>query len=102
MKDNIKIEWNKTISDSLEALNQRILPILCRRLSNKGLRPVEIQRLCSDILNIISHGGFYNASILNRNLEYSGWKKNIVDNSIFELILYYLECEGTYTVERYI
>jgi hypothetical protein len=102
MKDNIKMERYKTISDSMEALNQRVLPILCQRLSNKGLTPVEIQRLCSDILNIIGQGGFYNASILNWNLEYSGWGKNIVDNSIFELILYYLDCEGTYTVERYI
>ena len=98
----MKIERDKTISDSLEALNQRALPVLCRRLTNKGLPPVEIQRLCSDILNIIGHGGLYNTGILNRRLEHLGWGKNILDNDLFDLILYYLECEGTYTVESYV
>jgi hypothetical protein len=31
-------------------------------------------------------------------LERLGWEKNIGDNYIFELSLYYLECEGTYKV----
>ena len=92
---------NKT-SDHLAALNQKVLPVLCQRLGKKGLMPLEIKRLSKDILNIIDHGGFYSADILNRKLEQLGWEKNILDNYTFELMLYYLECEGTYTVEVYI
>jgi hypothetical protein len=96
------MEWNKRTSDSLKALNTRVLPVLCRRFYSKGLMPIEIKRLTRDILNIIGHGGFYNADIMNQKLERLGWGKNIVDNYIFEMLLYYLECEGTYKVEAYI
>jgi hypothetical protein len=96
------MEWNKKVSDYLKSLNKRIIPVLYRRLYDKGLMPVEIIGLTRDILNIIGHGGFYNAGILNRKLERLGWEKNIVDNYSFEMILYYLECEGTYKVESYI
>ncbi len=96
------MEWDKRASDSLKALNARVLPVLWRRFYNKGLMPIEIKRLSKDILNIIGNGGFYNAGILNKKLECLGWGKNMVDNYIFELILYYFEYEGTYKVEAYI
>ena len=96
------MEWNKRTSDSLKALNTRVLPVLCRRFYSKGLMPIEIKRLTRDILIIIGHGGFFNADIMNQKLERLGWGKNIVDNYIFEMLLYYLECEGTYKVEAYI
>lgn len=64
--------------------------------------PIEIKRLTRDILNIIGHGGFYSTDILNQELERLGWDKNIVDNYIFKLLLFYLEWEGTYKVEAYI
>jgi hypothetical protein len=96
------MKLNKRKPDPLKALNARVLPVLCRRFYNKGLMPIEVKRLTRDILIIIGDGGFYNAAILNQKLERLGWGKNIVDNYIFELILYYLECEGTYKVEAYI
>ena len=96
------MELDKRASDSLKALNKRVLPVLFRRFYNKGLMPIEIKRVTRDIINIIGNGGFYNAGILNQKLEHLGWEKNIVDNYIFELILYYFECEGTYKVEVYI
>jgi hypothetical protein len=96
------MEWDKKTSDSLKALNKRVLPVLSQRFYNKGLMPIEIKRLTRDILNIFGNGGIYNAGILNQKLERLGWEKNIVDNYIFELILYYLESEGTYKVEAYI
>ena len=96
------MEWNKRTSESLTELNKRVLPVLCRQFYSKGLMPIEIKRLTRDILIIIGHGGFYNAGILNQKLERLGWEKNIVDNYIFELILYYLECEGTYKAEAHI
>jgi hypothetical protein len=96
------MEWDKNTSDSLKALNKKILPDLCQRFYNKGLMSVEVKRIIGDILNIIGDGGYYSADILNRKLERLGWKRNIVDIYIFELVLYYLKCEGTYNVEAYI
>jgi hypothetical protein len=101
MKERKEMGRYKRASDSLKMLNARVLPVLCRQLYNIGLMPIEVQRLTKDILNIIGHGGFYNAGILNRKLERLGWERNIVDNYIFDLILHYLECEGTYKVEVY-
>ena len=96
------MEWNKRAHDFIKELNTRVLPVLCRRFYCKGLMPIEIKRLVRDILNIIGHGGFYSSDILNQKLECLGWEKNIVDNYIFELLIYYLECEGAYKVETYI
>jgi len=96
------MEWKKRTFDSLKALNTRVLPVLCRRFYSKGLMPIEIKQLTGDILNIFGQGGLYNAGILNRKLGHLGWDKDIVDNYAFELILYYLEWEGSYTVEKYI
>ena len=93
------MERDKRTPDPLKALNKSVLSVLCGRFFDKGLMPIEIIRLTKDILNVIGDGGIYNAGILNKKLERLGWEKNIVDNYIFELLLYYLECEGTYKVE---
>ena len=98
----MEMEENQKTPDFLEALNEMVLPVLCRRLGNKGLMPIEIQRLTIDILNIFGQGGLYNAGVINQKLEHLGWEKNILDDYTFELIVYYLECEGTYTIEGYI
>jgi hypothetical protein len=102
MKEYGKMELGKRASDSLKTLNQQVLPDLCRRFYDKGLMPVEIERITKDILIIIGDGGFYSAAILNRKLESLGWRKDIVDNYIFDLIVYYLQWEGIYKVEAYI
>ncbi|MFO7554985.1 MAG: hypothetical protein R6W88_07250 [Desulfobacterales bacterium] len=101
MKEYAEIELDNKALDSLKTLNKRVLPVLCRLFYNKGLMPIEIKRITKDILNIIGDGGFYSAAILNRKLQRLGWGKNIVDNYIFELIIYYLVCEGMYKVEAY-
>ena len=101
-KEEDEMKRDKRESDSLKVLNKAVLPVLCQRFYNKGLMPIEIKRLIRDILNLIGNGGFYNASILNKKLEHLGWRKNILDNCIFELILYYFEYEGTYKVKVYI
>ena len=101
MKEKTEMDWYKKESHSQKKLNERVLPVLCRQLYKKGLMPIEVKRLTRDILNIIGHGGFYNAGILNWKLERLGWERNIVDSYIFDLILYYLESEGAYKVEVY-
>lgn len=97
----VGMERDEKASDSLKALNKKVLPVLCRLFYNKGLMPVETKRITRDILNIIGDGGLYSAAILNRKLERLGWGKDIVDNHIFVMLIYYLECEGTYNVEPY-
>jgi len=95
------MKLSKRAPDSLKTLNARVLPVLCRRFYKKGLMPIEVKRLTRDILIIIGDGGFYNAAILNQKLQRLGWGKNVVDDYVFELILYYLECEGTYKIDVY-
>ncbi|MEJ2657898.1 MAG: hypothetical protein P8012_12000 [Desulfobacterales bacterium] len=102
MNGNLDIEQDNRASDTLKALNESVLPVLCRRLYQKGLTPIEVKGLTRDILNIIGDGGLFSVDILNRNLERLGWGRNVVDNYIFDLILYYLECEGTFKIEAYI
>lgn len=79
----------------------KILKTICTRLLHKGLMPVEIKRLVKDVLNIIEGGGIFNHAILKQELARLGWEDHILDNYTFELILYYLECEGTYKVRAF-
>ncbi len=103
IEEKTKITNHKGGHDFLKALNMRdILVVLCQRLYNRGLMPFDIQRLTNDILNIIGNGGIFSVGILNQELGRLGWDKNIVDDYNFELILFYLECEGTYKVEAHI
>ena len=69
------MEWDERTSDFLRTLNERVVPVLIRRLYKKGLMSIETKRLTRDILNIIGDGGFYSAAILNRKLEHLGWGK---------------------------
>ncbi len=80
---------------------EMILDILFRRLLKKGLMPYEIPRLIKDVLIIVNNGGAFTVAAVNRKLDCLGWKGHIMDEYIFELILFFLECEGTYHVEKY-
>lgn len=79
----------------------KILEAICIRLLHKGLMPVEIKRLVKDVLNIIEGGGIFNHAILQQEIARSGWEDHILDSYTFELILYYLEREGTYKVKTF-
>lgn len=82
-----------------ESYRVKILETICTRLFHNGLMPVEIKRLVKDVLNIIEYGGIFNHAILQQELEGLGWEDNIFDSHTLELILCYLECEGTYKVK---
>jgi len=85
----------------LESNTLKILETICTRLFQKGLMPVEIKRLVKDVLNIIEYSGVFNHASLKQDLERLEWEDNILDSYTFELILYYLECEGTYKVKTF-
>lgn len=84
-----------------ESNTTKIAECICTRLFHRGLMPVEIKRLVKDVLNIIEYGGIFNHSILRHKLKGLGWEDNILDSYTFELILCYLELEGTYKVETF-
>jgi hypothetical protein len=77
----------------------QIIDLLLYKLSNKGLTPVEIPRLVKDVLNIVSDGGQFTSSAVNRKLEALGWDKSIVDQLTFELIIALLQNEGEYEIK---
>ncbi len=79
---------------------EEIVELLLHKLSNKGLTPVEITRLVKDVLNIVSNGGEFTTSTINRKLETLGWDKAIVDEFTFELIVALLENEGEYETKN--
>ena len=84
-----------------ESTTAKIAECICTRLFHRGLMPVEIKRLVKDVLNVIEYGGIFNHAILRQELEGLGWEDNTLDSYTFELILCYLECEGTYKVKTF-
>ena len=63
------------------------IDILSRKLSDKDLLPVEVSRLVKDVTNIIGDGGGFTISLVNQKLEILGWKRQILDEFSFELML---------------
>lgn len=80
---------------------EEIIDTLYVRLKQRGLFPVEIVRLLKDVSNIIGEGGYFTVNGVNRKLMRLGWMDTIIDDYLFELIVYYLENEGTYRVRKY-
>ena len=64
------------------------IDILSRKLSDKNLIPVEVSRIIKDVTNIIGDGGGFTVSLVNQKLEILGWKRQILDEFSFELILF--------------
>ncbi len=80
---------------------EQIVNTLLSRLTNKGLGPQEILWLIRDVLNIVKDGGEFTVEAINQKLLTLGWSEQIMDQSTFELITYFLENEGRYQVEKY-
>ena len=81
--------------------NTNIYDALFGRLSFRGLTPVEIPRLIKDVHDIVGDGGQFTVASINRTLERLGWRKNTMDAFSFELIVFLLENEYDYEVERH-
>ncbi len=58
------------------------------RLNNKGLTPVEAQRLIKDVINIIDEGNIFTADTVKKRLKQLHWEGNIIDDHIFEQIVF--------------
>jgi hypothetical protein len=81
--------------------NIKISDALFGRLSSRGLTPIEIPRLIKDVYNIIGNGGHFTVASVNKDLKRLGWSERTMDTICFELIVFLLENEGDYQVERH-
>ena len=67
-----------------------IIGIISKKLKDRGLIPVEINRLIKDVANIISSGKYCTPVCIKQNLERLGWESYVLDNNILELISLFL------------
>jgi hypothetical protein len=72
------------------------------RLSSHGLSSEEINRLVKDVFNLLRDGGSFTVAFVNYELQRLGWKKQVMDESCFELIIFLLENEFDYTVNTHV
>lgn len=70
------------------------------RLSSKGLNTSKIQHLIFDVFNLLRNGGSFTVAAVNYELERLGWDASIIDDYIFELIIFILEKEFDYKVTK--
>ena len=81
--------------------NSNICDALFGRLFSRGLTPTEIPRLIKDVYNIIGNGGHFTVTSVNQGLKRLGLRGKIMDAIGFELIVFLLENEYDYEVERH-
>ena len=67
-----------------------IIGIISKKLKDRGLVPLEINRLIKDVANVISSGKYCTPVCVKRNLERLGWEGYVLDNNILELISLFL------------
>ena len=70
-----------------------ILKVLVLKLLNKGLQRIEIQRLIKDVFNITKDGGLITVITTKQALKQLGWEDYVMDEYVFELIIFYIEYE---------
>jgi hypothetical protein len=76
-----------------------IIGIISKKLKDKGLIPVEINRLIKDVANIMSNGKYSTPVCVKQNLQRLGWEGYILDNNILELIFLFLSDQKMYRKE---
>lgn len=64
---------------------QKRLEELHLRLRAKGFKPVEIQGITRDVLNVLSNGRHGTRDAVNRELEDLGWGIEIIDRATYNL-----------------
>ena len=78
----------------------KIMDIISIRLRDRGLVPIEINRLIKDVSNIIGREWHYTPTGLKQSLVSLGWDGYILDNYILELILLSLDDEKRLEIYR--
>lgn len=78
----------------------KIMDIISIRLRDRGLVPIEINRLIKDVSNIIGKKWHFAPTGLKQSLVNLGWDGYILDNYILELILLSLDDEERFEIYR--
>ena len=76
-----------------------IIGIISKKLKDRGLIHVEINRLIKDVANIMSSGKYCTPVCVKQNLERLGWEGYVLDNNILELISLFLGDQKMYRKE---
>ena len=77
------------------------MEIISTRLRNRGLVPIEINRLIKDVSNVIDRGLYYTPVSVKQGLQNLGWEGHILDNYVLELIFLFLDDEGKFDIYKY-
>jgi len=72
--------------------------ILSERFYERHFSSLEVLRIIKDVLNIAGDGGNFTVHTVNQKLENLGWKREILDQFSFELILAFLDSNQGCTV----
>lgn len=78
----------------------KIMDIISIRLRDRGLVPIEINRLIKDVSNIIGREWHFTPRGLKQSIVSLGWDGFILDNYILELILLSLDDEERFEIYR--
>jgi len=76
-----------------------IIGIISKKLKDRGLIPMEINRLIKDVANVMSSGRYYTPVCIKQNLQLLGWEGYALDNNILELISLFLSDHKMYRKE---
>ena len=78
---------------------QEIIDTLIDRLYSKDVLPLEVPRLIRDVIYIINEENLSSVEPINRRLRTLGWKEQVMDEYVLQLILYLMENEGKHPIE---
>jgi hypothetical protein len=76
-----------------------IIGIISKKLKDRGLIPVEINRLIKDVANVMSSSKYCTPVCVKQNLQRLGWEDYVLDNNMLELISLFLSDRKMYRKE---
>ena len=71
------------------------------KLMDKGLVPIEINRLIKDVSNVIGKDRSFTSTSVKQDIQSLGWEGHILDNHILELIFTFLDDEERSDICQY-
>ena len=69
----------------------KIMDMISVRLEDRGLVPMEINRLVKDVSNVIDRQRYITLYSVKQGIQTLGWEEHILDNHILELIFMFLD-----------
>ena len=74
---------------------------LIDRFVARGISHAQIPGLIRNVFGIVGDGGLFTTQLVNEQLEKLGWGSEVLDETIFQLIVYILETQWGYRVRHY-